>query len=246
MDHDSVARPSPFGRTRHGRLCAAGLTLIVVLGCGLSPKPEPPDAVFDFDAERIDVIEGDGPEVPLELEGQPGSASPPGATIRLYPLDSDLPRQQAEVASDGSFAFPEVPGDQELRIQLFDDTDRSEPLDFRPNQESTRLVPVPRPLEDCLVLEPPKEIVVDRGSSASVTVRSSCEQPVTIVAPELRHAMAGVELGQGQPWPAVLARGDELEVEVRLAADAELDEEIFFIEATEPTTDRRPITLRRR
>lgn len=243
MDRDPAPRHTALVKTR--QVCAASLAMLGALGCELSPKPEPPDADFVFDAERIQVLEGDGPEVPMELRGEPGAASPPGAIIRVYPLGSDLPRLEAEVGVDGGFVFPELPGNEELRIQLLDGAARSEPLDLQPNAEGTRLEPVPRALGECLVLDPPKEIVVSPGSTASVVVRHSCEESVTIAAPELRRPSAGVDLVRGPAWPAVLVRGAELRVEVRLAADAELDEDIFFIEATEPMRDRRPITFRR-
>ncbi len=239
------SKPGKGLAVRAGRwLSALGLAWGLV-GCGVSPKPDPPDVAFEFDPERTTFNEPDAPhspERPVELVGGPGAASPPGAIIRLYPLGSDLPRAEAEVGMDGSFLMPEVLGGQEVRIQILHGTERSEPVDLWLDPDTAHPAPVTRAFADCLVLDPDKEL--ELRSTHSVVVSNGCGDRVTLDAPVLRRAVSGIDLGTNQSWPVTLSPGGEIEIRVEPTAELDADEEIFFIEATAPETERWPITFR--
>src|SRR5512133_625647 len=101
MRHASSVQENRLVSRASDWLCALSLAWALP-ACGISPKPDPPDVAFDLDPDRIAINAADSPEEPIELLGGPGAAGPPGATLRLYPLGSDLPRVEAEIAADGS------------------------------------------------------------------------------------------------------------------------------------------------
>src|SRR5512145_1613186 len=77
------------------------LCAFVTVGCAISPKPEPPEASLNLGGVRADTLVavfGD-----LDIVGKPGTAQPPGALIRAYPLDTSDPPIEATVKPDGSF-----------------------------------------------------------------------------------------------------------------------------------------------
>ncbi len=227
-----------FGPTRW--LLAFGVAL-ALFGCAISPKPEPPEVSFDLGGVRADQITagiGD-----LDLVGGPGSAKPPGAKVRAFSLEATKLPEEATVTADGGFILPGIAtAGQEVRLQLVTDTERSEPVDIVMGARGEQCAPAIRPLASCLTLVPPKEL--DLASASSITVRSNCTSAVTLTAPRSRRTLPELALGANVTWPATLVAGDELTIEVQLNAPAGFDEEIFFIEATSPSTDRRPITIR--
>jgi hypothetical protein len=210
-------------------------------GCVISPKPEPPEAEpsLDLGATVVDTqVIGN-----LDLRGEPGAAGPPGATVRAYPLGSDAPMQETTVAADGSFLLEGLAFDgEEVRVQVLTSTSRTEPVDLVMDLTWGPPVPATRPLADCLELTPALEL--DLAEQQAVQVMSTCAEDVTLAAPAPRRALPELELGADQTWPVTLAPGEQLTITVVLTAAPGFDEEIFFIEATAPTADRRPITVR--
>ena len=73
------------------------------------------------------------------------------------------------------------------------------------------------PLADCLLLEPALEL--DAAEVDVVVVRNRCAEPVTIDAPYVRRPIAGLDIGEGGTWPAVL---DVISVGLDLDARGEL------------------------
>ena len=100
---------------RPGRVALALAALLLAAGCIISPKPEPPAAGASLDPGRVTTVDsrqGTGTDVGslLCVSGEPGSASPPGATVRIYNLDSTAPPVETVVRQDGSFSA-QLPGE---------------------------------------------------------------------------------------------------------------------------------------
>jgi hypothetical protein len=211
----------------------ASALILIVPGCFVSPRPEPPQATFDPDL--VSGVYGWG----VTLTGAAGAAAPAGAVIRGTNLEDDSAPAEAVIQGDGSFELElNAEFGHEVRFQVIADGSRSAPLDAVVEEGGT-LRPGPRPLADCLSLDPAAEL--DLADELTVTVSNGCGEAVTLEAPRLRRSDAAVELGADLTWPLVLARGEEVSV---LVGAAELDDEaIFFIETSAPERDRRPITM---
>jgi hypothetical protein len=117
---------------------------------------------------------------------------------------------------------------------------RSAPADVVIGADGTSPTPAVRPLAGCLALTPAAEL--DLADAASVLVRNQCGDAVQLEQPALRRPVAGIVLGQGVAWPATLADGEELAIDVQTEAGF-ATEDIFFVEASSPQRDRRPITV---
>jgi len=217
------------------------LCTFVTVGCAISPKPEPPEASLNLGGVKADTLVavfGD-----LDIVGEPGTAQPPGALIRAYPLDTSDPPIEATVKPDGSFELLGVASKgEEVRLQLVTEDSRSEPLDVVVGERGSPCVAALRPLTSCLELDPVKEI--ELGSRPTLTVRNGCASAVTLAAPRPRRELTELGLGTNIAWPATLQSGETLTINIQLTSTASFDEELFFVEATAPERDRRPITLR--
>lgn len=211
-------------------------TLLAVLSisCIVGPRPEPPQATID--ADRIN----DGWTYGATIIGSEGAASPVGALVRAYNLDSEIDPGEGLVDEEGRFEIDLlfVAGD-EVRIQVISDEARSEPIDLLVGPDGSSLSGVDRALGDCLTLDPPAQLDLDGSSSLAVTNR--CGEEITLEQPAPRRAVEGLQLGEGVAWPATLPDGDSITVNV--AVEMGTGEEIFFIEASAPERDRRPITF---
>lgn len=213
-------------------------------GCSISPKPEPPDdALPSLDPGDLRITPARDYGDPTGIEGGPGSASPPGATLRIWNLDQPSPPIDTTVESDGSFAaYFDVFVGEELRVQLIADGRRSPPADFVVSSDSGPAQLAQRALGDCLLLEPPLEALYPAVSAIRVT--NACAFAVELAAPSLRRPVAGLGAGQGTPWPATLPAGAVLEVALNVQEAMGEFEEILLLNATSPQPDRRPITVR--
>lgn len=212
---------------------------IVVTACGISPKPEPPDSVPVVNLGQVTAQEpSDGD--PTAIEGAPGAADPPGALIRATNLDSQDNPVDAVVADDGSFAIDMMlmAGD-EIRLQVIDDTQRSEPADFVVGPGQSPPLPAPRPLADCFTLSPSTVARLDRFDA--VVAFNGCDEALTVEVATRRSA-PGLSFGGGMTWPMNLAPGASVSIPI-LAPDDAVFEEVVFVRATAPETDRRPVTL---
>jgi hypothetical protein len=223
-------------------VAAAGVTAVLGQGCSISPMPEPP-------AEQPTVELGDlttklphGTNDPVAVEGSAGAASPPGATVRVFNLDTADPPAESVVRDDGSFTVElNLDVGQEARIQVLTATGRSTPVDFVAVANAAPPQPTTHALGSCLFLAPPLEL--DAAAGSAVAVSSECPSAVTIEAPVVRRAVPGFQVGTGGSWPAVLGSGDTLPVSVEFQASPGTLEEIFFIQASAPQQDRRPVTV---
>ena len=233
--------PSQLGRARKPGWIAV-LAVGWATGCALSPKPEPPDAVPTLDLEATSALPSNADARPLSLVGGPGAVDPAGATIRLYRLEGDE-MVEATVDRDGSFLLEGVADDgDDVRVVVLTDDRRSAPVDLRMTATWGPIEAVTHPLADCLTLTPALEL--DLAERQTVEIRSTCEAPVTVVAPRTRVPWAELQLGTDLSWPLTLNAGDSVSLTVTLSGPSSFEEEIFFVETTTPEPDQRAITVR--
>lgn len=168
-------------------LVFACLILVAVLGCVVSPQPEPPAV----DGERITIaLTSEDPESPdpdtVNFTGGEGAASPAGATLSLINVDDARFWSEVTIGADGSFAasLSGEPG-QEFRLQVDTGSRRSEPLRLVTPDEDGPAESVENPLEGCLVIQPGDQLDfgdIELGDVAAnqVVVRNDCDEEVEI------------------------------------------------------------------
>jgi hypothetical protein len=222
---------------------------IAVSGCqaDISPQPEPPvrQDIFEVDFGQVEATVDSYSNGVSGLEGAPGSAKPPGATLRAVNLDNLDDPVETTIQPDGSFAveFSVAIGD-EVRLQIFSDALRSDPFDVWVEADESPPTPVTRALADCLKLTPPLELVLASGAG-EVRVDNDCSEPVQLATPYLRRPVPGLSIGAGQTWPANLPAGATINIAIAIDGSTPLPlSEVVFIEAMSPQNDRRPITVR--
>jgi hypothetical protein len=238
----SVARSG--ARRRPGLLLAA-FAASSLLGCGISPRPEPPHSEGPtVDLSSVVTAEPITFDI-FTLRGLEGAVKPPEGIVRAYNLEVTDPPAEAAVESDGGFelSLVAVPGD-ELRLQVIAGARRSLPSDFIVGPVGTAVQQATRALGDCLLLEPRLELELVAATAAAISVDNGCELDVQLLAPAVRSPWPELTLGQQQTWPATLGPGDSLSLDVLLSETTTITEEIIFIEATAPESDRRPVTVR--
>jgi hypothetical protein len=223
------------------------------------------DALLDSD-QVTTLADSRGTETEMvHVVGGPGSASPPGATVRVYNLDSDAPAVETAVRDDGSFdVYVSASPTDELRIQVIADSSRSEPADTGPEEIDTTATPSgggapPDYLggggtggqpgavggldsAGCVLLDPPAELVVEQTGTLQVTNR--CDYAIQLASPYLRVASPDITLGAERVWPAALEPGASLLFTVAIAPGSAFVEEIFFVTVSAPDYERHAITLR--
>jgi len=234
--------PSPSTSTRLACLLAA---LVVVVGCGISPKPEPPSVdptppVLD-PSQVVATEPTDGPPEPT-IVGGPGAVNPAVGLVRATRLNDTSDPVDATILEDGSFELwlDLFPGD-EVRLQILGEETRSEPFDFIVGAGASSPLPAPRPLGDCFTLSPRASLDLARGHV--VHVANQCAFDVTIESPQLRRPTPGWSAGADRNWPVTLAPGSDFDLVV--VAPAGVGEEVVFVQASSPLQDRRPITVYR-
>lgn len=209
-------------------------------GCVMSPMPEPPQATLDVDGVVTHQPTYNGEPT---IVGGPGAASPAGALVRVFNLDSDIGPVETAVEADGSFEVELlISAGEEARLQVVAEAldTRSAPIDVVIGSDGTTPTLAVRPLAGCLELTPAAEL--DLADAAAVLVSNRCGEALQLEQPALRRPIAGIELGPSLGWPATLADGDELTLDVQTEPGF-ATEDVFFIEASSPQRDRRPITV---
>lgn len=229
-------RPTPSTRLA----CFALALCSLVAGCSISPKPEPPTAKPKVEMGSV-VTKPTNSYGNCVVAGDPGAVDTVGATVRIYDLDNDLPAAEGLVKPDGSFSVEVFLTDgDELRLQVIADIGRSDPIDAIATECGKSLQLSTHALGDCLLVSPQAELDLAKGKSLEVT--NHCTSSVQIEAPTARVAVPGLSVGQGATWPALLAPGSSVQVQVSFQPGS-VAEEIVFIEASTPQQDRRPITV---
>ncbi|RLB65410.1 MAG: hypothetical protein DRI90_02110 [Deltaproteobacteria bacterium] len=220
------------------------LTLVLAAacaGCGISPKPQPPIPGSGFDFGQV-ITHETGTFGPKAIEGGPGAASPAGAVVRAVNLE--LPEDPVDgiIADDGSFEVElTLLEGNEVRLQIIDGDDRSEPIDVVVGPDDTSPTLAWRALDDCLSLTPPLEI--DSSVAQTIELHNGCGEVVTLIEPYLRRPVTGLTVGTGGTWPTQVDGDSAISVPVQFQAPTGTLEEVVFIEVTAPAADRRPITV---
>jgi hypothetical protein len=233
----------------------AALFLAVALGvgCSLRPQPEPPPA------EPGPELDGDlltaRPTPPAAMfgggiSGAPG-ASPAGALLRAYNLDSSFPPAEVVVGSDGSFelSMDMLEGD-EVRLQAFVGGKRSKPLDVIIGPDNSIPIPASRALAACLSVAPTLELDLGQVGSApvdrAVVIANGCSFEVTVGAVGMRSPVDGLSVTSTGPMPVVVPSGGSSTVAIQYDAPSGTVgevEDILLIEVVAPERDRRPVTV---
>lgn len=222
-------------------VCFALALGALLAGCSISPKPEPPASEPHLDFGSLGTLPPNDFGTCL-ITGGPGAVDAKGAIVRAYNLDDAQAPVEALVGEDGSFELDVFLSDgDELRLQVHgQDGARSKPLDVLVPQCGQPLVASTRALGECLLLAPSAELEV--SAAGAVRVENRCSASVQLEQPSLRRSIAGLQAGQGATWPATLAPGSALTVQITLQP-SDVFEEIVFIEASTPQHDRRPVTV---
>ncbi|MDC3957415.1 hypothetical protein [Polyangium jinanense] len=222
------------------RLVAASLALGA---CIVSPQPTPPEEPT-LDAELI------SPGGPMDVSthvrflGEPGAVTPPEGNVVVTNLDTADAPLAAKVAADGSFEII-VPGisTDEFRVEIVGPGGgRSKPVDLVLSAGSATFEPGPRPLAECLLLEPSLSVSFDgAGDTKNLVVRNECPDELSFLAPRLRRGNAAFGFSNAAPF--LLAPGGAATITVDVGAQADEQVDVLFVETTGAIRDRRPLTL---
>ncbi|MDI3284328.1 hypothetical protein [Polyangium sp. 15x6] len=222
------------------RLLAASLALGA---CIVSPQPTPPEEPTLL----ADLVSTGGPmdmATTKRFVGEPGAVTPPRGNVVVTNLDTTDAPGVATVAADGSFDIT-VDGTEmhEFRVEIVGpDGLRSKPLDLVLNAAGSAYEPGPRPLAECLVLDPAFSLSFDgAGDTRSLVVRNDCPDELSFLAPRLRRGQAAY--GFDPTAPFVLAPGGAQTITVDVGSQANEQVDVLFVETTGAVRDRRPMTL---
>lgn len=227
-----------------GRVFLRSLVASFALGaCLVSPQPTPPEEPTLL----ADLVTPGGPQDQssfVRFLGEPGAVHPPVGEVRVTNLETtDLPGVGV-VAEDGSFDLL-VPGAQgdEFRVEVVaPGGQRSQPLDVVKGASDTSFEPGPRPLADCLRVEPAFSLAFEgAGETRDLLVRNDCPDELSFLAPRLRRAAASFAFEPTTPF--VLAPGAVETIAVFAGVQGAERDDVFFVETTGAVRDRRPLTL---
>lgn len=235
-------------RGTHVRILLALLALSA--SCAINPVPEPPSS-DPIEPPKVELVtltpDPLMADTDIDVAGSPGTAEP-GAELWVVNIDSSEPPVTAPVQPDGSFALV-VQGlaNDELRLQVRQGSLRSMPVDvIVPGQPGPAVVSA-RALADCILLDPPLELILPKPSSseppsASIRIENTCAMDVDITDLRLRVASSDLsaELRDASPPDVVPANGSR---EILVRAYGDPMEEVLLVEFSSAQQDRRPITL---
>jgi hypothetical protein len=207
------------------------------LGCTGTPQTDPiPDAP-ELHGDLVHTATGRTRGMTVELEGQPGSAEPPGAVVHVVDLYGTGAPVEATVRNDGSFvASIEMDAGGVVRLDVRDGAERSDPVDLVVGTDS--LSPA-QPALACWTTSGP--VVTLTPAGGAVTVTNGCDEPISVSRVALRVENASFTLGA---VPAEVPSGSEAEIAIGYApSEPDSDEEILVIEIDAPAQDRRAVTL---
>lgn len=218
------------------------LLLLAASACSVNPVPEPParppGITGTIEVDRCTECDGK-----IFLHGATENAT----EIWAVNLDSSEPPSVVNVAADGTFsvAIGALSG-HELRLQARSQSARSEPVDFLV-PDSGALVPALRPLGGCLTavleLDFGEVDLLAPGASRSVIVDNACADAVTLSSIGLRVPTPAFAV-DAPVAPFVIPAGESVSLGVVFDPETSgLSEEILLIEISNPSVDRRPVTL---
>jgi len=184
------------------------------------------------------------------IQGAPG-ASPAGALLRAYNLESTVAPAEAVVASDGSFSlFLDVLEDDEVRLELIAEGVRSKPLDVIIGHEASVPILASRALADCLSIAPALQLDLGRVGAAvvdrTIVIANGCSFDVTVGAVGMRAPVDGLTVVPEAPTPSSISSGASSTVLIRYEAPGGVTgamDDVLLIEVVAPQRDRRPVTI---
>lgn len=246
MSMRSTPRPTGSVLTKlQGWIAVAVATPALLLGCSISPQPEPPaDLTPSIAASEIEIS---ATASGLRVSGAPGAVEGTAAELRIYNLETANVRVDATVADDGSFtADLDGMGGDRLRLQVRSDDGVSAPMDLTGVGVAQ---PVTTPLADCLIFSPPSEI--DFGDTSlndfqvgRVDMRNDCATDVSLYS-------IGVLVAESAfsfiiPTDPVIPAGSSRPFGVAFTPSRTGEHEDVVILSLEDGAEDRPITIRGR
>ncbi|MFK7990630.1 MAG: hypothetical protein AB8I08_31700 [Sandaracinaceae bacterium] len=212
--------------------------LLGLSACVGSPQPSPPNLEAEFlgaqSGRATDIIEG------VRVFGNEGSVLPAEGTVVVTVLDGENPPVAEPVRADGSFEvlLPAAFVNDEIRVQVRNGGARSVPLD-RIIGEDELLVPE---RVACLTVEPEfdaEEVRLGERREFTVAIDNQCPEARTL-STRLRTDGAF----QIADAPTELSAGTRADIVLTvMPTELGITEQTLFVEATAPTSDRRPVTL---
>ncbi len=222
-------------------VCLAGV-LSLVLGCSISPQPEPPVELTPSIQGEIEISTTSSG---LRVSGAAGAVDGKSAELRIYNLETANVRVDAEVAGDGSFSadLDGAAGDR-LRLQVRSADGVSEPVDLTGVGVAQ---PVTTPLADCLIFSPPREI--DFGGVSfndfqvgRIDMRNDCSADVSLYS--IGVLIADPAFSFIVPTDPVIPAGDSRAFGVAFTPSKTGEHEDVVILSLEGGAEDRPITIR--
>lgn len=229
------------------------LFALALAACTVSPLPDPP-TLAPVNPNVVIVNPGCSPDPEISsacdggfhISGRQGAAEP-GTIVWAVNLDRPFAPVTDLVDADGSFDVATQGNvEDEVRLQLRADGLRSNPVDVRGVAIDDTVVLAVRPLADCLVADPPFELLFGQASVGTqsvetITIANDCSAAALVDAVNLRAPTTAFILRSG---PMMIGPGSSATVEVEFAPDDAMTfEEVLLIEIATPERDRRPITL---
>jgi hypothetical protein len=207
------------------------------LGCAGTPQTDPIPNAPELHGDLVRRVSGGTRGMTVELEGEPGSAAPPGAVVHIVDLDGTGAPVEALVGDDGSFHVSlSTETGAVVRLDVRDGTTRSAPADLVVGTDS--LSPA-QPALACWSTSGPVVTLTPEGGS--VTIANRCDESINVSRVALRVQSASFT--PGDP-PGAVPSGSEAEIPVGyVPSDPDSDEEILLIEIDTPVQDRRAVTL---
>jgi hypothetical protein len=213
------------------------LVTVWSFGCAGTPQTDPIPNQPELKSDLVRRVPGGTRGMTVELEGQPGSAAPPGAVVHVVDLYGTGAPVETTVGDDGSFDVNvEVDPGGVVRLDVRDGGGRSEPVDLVVGADS--LAPA-LPALDCWSTSGPVVTLTPEGGA--VTITNDCDPTITVSRGALRVANASFTIGA---VPAEVPSGSAADLAVGYAPSAsDSDEEILIVEISAPVQDRRAVTL---
>ncbi|MBN1608204.1 MAG: hypothetical protein JW940_16350 [Polyangiaceae bacterium] len=207
------------------------------LACAGTPQTDPLPDRPELHGDLVHRVSGRTRGMTVALEGQPGSAEPPGAVVHVVDLYGTGAPVEAPVSDDGSFDVTiEMDAGGVVRLDVRDGAQRSDPVDLVIGTDS--LSPA-QPALACWTTSGP--VVTLTRAGGAVTITNDCDESIALSRVALRSPNASFTLGA---VPAEVPSGSAAEIAVGYApSEPGSDEEILHIEIDAPLQDRRAVTL---
>jgi hypothetical protein len=206
-----------------------------MVGCAVSPQPEPPS----IDITRLQIGGA------LSVDGESGAVTPPGAVVTAVDLEDASPAASDVADASGAFALLLVGGQTDaVRLVATANGLSSDPLDVRGviGFKQNQVEPLPVPLAGCFTLDPPDEVgPVAAAAVAVITLTNACATDATIDAMAIRSGSAAWSVSS--TGPLAVPRNAQRVVTVKRAAGSAAVDDILVLTFGSPDPGLRALTL---